>query len=249
MRPAAATTHQPPAAPSALVEPTSPARTPPTAPGRRASSSSLAPTAPTSPARSPLAAPGRRAASSSLALATLFTAALLACQTTANRPGGPVSPEPPAPLPDPVHAPVNRETGELLEATVPLLDGAGLPLADLRGRVVVLELTATWADRWTESYAFYNRLLQQHGPDKLAVVIVAMDNEQTTLSPEPGVRGRGFDLGWDPAGALAARLQVAALPTVVVLDRQGRISFVQGGSPAGATVAIEDGIRQALATP
>jgi hypothetical protein len=57
-----------------------------------------------------------------------------------------------------------------------------------------------------------------------------MDSERATLSPEPGLRGRGFDLGWDPQGALAARLQVAALPTVVVLDRGGRISFVQGGA-------------------
>jgi len=187
-----------------------------------------------------------------LAALTIALAAILAsaCQTTPHKPGPARPPEePPAPLPDPVHAPVNREPGELLEATVPLVDGAGLPLSELRGRVVVLELSATWADRWSESFAFYNRLVQLHGPERLAVVVVAMDNERATLSPEPGLRGRGFDLGWDPQGALAARLQVAALPTVVVLDRAGRISFVQGGSPPGATQAIEDGIRQALAAP
>lgn len=189
----------------------------------------------------------RRAPTPRLLLA--IAALALACQTTTTTKPPPLPPEPPAPLPDPVHAPIDRETGELLDATVPLVDGAGLPLARLRGRVVVLELSATWADRWAESFAFYNRLLQQHGPDKLAVVIVAMDSERATLSPEPGLRGRGFDLGWDPQGALAARLQVAALPTVVVLDRGGHISFVQGGSPPGATQAIEDGIRQALAAP
>jgi hypothetical protein len=180
-----------------------------------------------------------------LAISTL----LIACQTTSQKPPQTLPPEPPAPLPDPVHAPIDRAPGELLDATVPLLDGAGLSLASLRGRVVVLELSATWADRWSESFAFYNRLLQQHGPERLSVVIVAMDSERATLSPEPGMRGRNFELGWDPQGALAARLQVAALPTVVVLDRSGRISFVQGGTPPGATQAIEDGIRQALAAP
>jgi hypothetical protein len=58
-----------------------------------------------------------------------------------------------------------------------------------------------------------------------------MDSERATLSPEPGLRPRGFDLGWDPQGALAARLQAAALPTVVILDRRGRITFVQAGAP------------------
>jgi hypothetical protein len=91
--------------------------------------------------------------------------------------------------------------------------------------------------------------LQQHGPDRLAVIVVALDSERAALSPEPGVRGRGFDLGWDPQGALAARLQVAALPTVVVLDRSGRVAFIQGGAPPGSTVAIEDGIRRALTAP
>jgi len=182
-----------------------------------------------------------------LAFATLALAS--ACRTTPQKSQQTLPPEPPAPLPDPVHAPIDREPGELLDATVPLVDGAGLDLASLRGRVVVLELSATWADRWSESFAFYNKLLQQHGPDRLAVVVVAMDSERATLSPEPGLRGRGFDLGWDPQGALAARLQVAALPTVVVLDRGGHISFVQGGTPPGATQAIEDGIRQALVAP
>lgn len=186
---------------------------------------------------------------SRLAAVAIVAIVAIACQTTPHKPSPTQPPEPPAPLPDPVHAPVNREPGELLEATVPLVDGAGLPLGELRGRVVVLELSATWADRWSESFAFYNRLVQLHTPERLAVVVIAMDSERATLSPEPGLRTRGFDLGWDPQGALAARLQVAALPTVVVLDRDGRIIFVQGGSPPGATQAIEDGIRQALATP
>ncbi|MBL9099898.1 MAG: TlpA family protein disulfide reductase [Myxococcales bacterium] len=172
-----------------------------------------------------------------------------ACRTAPAPPHPTVAPSPPESLPDPITTPVNREPGELLDATVPLVDGDGLPLAGLRGRVVVLELTATWTERWPETFAFYTRLLQQHGPDRLAVVVVAMDNERAALSPEPGLRGRGFDLGWDPQGALAARLQVAALPTVVVLDRQGRVAFVQGGAGAGSTVAIEDGIRRALAAP
>lgn len=191
-------------------------------------------------------ATSRLAALAALALAAIVASA---CQTAPRKPGPAQTPEAPAPLPDPVHAPVNREPGELLEATVPLVDGDGLPLGDLRGRVVVLELTATYADRWPESFAFYTRLLQQHGPDRLAVVVVALDSERAALSPEPGVRGRGFDLGWDPQGALAARLQVAALPTVVVLDRNGRVAFIQGGAPPGSTVAIEDGIKRALTAP
>ena len=223
-------------------------------PTNRAGLRSTAPSRPTTPARPtalsrPTALLAAARAACQTAPVVLLAAALAACQTAPARPGPSVAPEPTAPLPDPVHAPVNREPGELLEATVPLLDGDGLALASLRGRVVVLELTATWEERWPETYPFYARLLHEHGADRLAVVVVAMDNERAALSPEPGVRGRGFDLGWDPQGALAARLQAAALPTVVVLDRQGRIAFVQADAPPGSTLALEDGIRRALAAP
>lgn len=188
----------------------------------------------------------RASARQLLALVTL----LVACQTQPTRPGPSLSPEPPSTaLPDPIGAPVNRQPGELLAVTVPLVDGDGLALASLHGRVVVLELTATWTRSWPETYPFYARLLQEHGPARLAVVVVAMDSERAALSPEPGLRGPGFELGWDPQGALAARLQAAALPTVVVLDRAGRVAFVQSDAPPGATQALEDGIRRALADP
>lgn len=180
-----------------------------------------------------------------LALLSLALA-LAACRTSPAPVPVVVDPGTPDPPPDPLLNPLNRATGELLDATIPLVDGDGLPLGDLRGRVVVLELTTTEEKRWPETFPFYARLLQQHGPDRLAVVVVALDHERAALSPEPGVRGRGFDLGWDPQGALAARLQVATLPTVVVLDRRGRVAFVQGGAPPGSTSAIEDGIKRAL---
>ena len=120
-----------------------------------------------------------------------------------------------------------------------------MPLSRLRGRVVVVELTATWVERWPETYAFYNRLLAEHA-GQLAVVVVTLDNERGALSPEPGTRAPGFTLGWDPQGALAARLQAAALPTVVVLDRAGEIVHAQGGAAEGSTATLELQIREAL---
>ncbi len=191
----------------------------------------------------------QRRGSLTRSLACSLAGLLLACHSQPVRPGPSVAPEPVNALPDPIHAPVNRQPGELLAVTVPLVDGDGLALVSLRGRVVVLELTATWTRSWPETYPFYARLLREHGADNLAVIVVAMDNERAALSPEPGLRGPGFDLGWDPQGALAARLQAAALPTVVVLDREGRIVFVQADAPPGATRAIEDGIHRALAVP
>ncbi len=149
-----------------------------------------------------------------------------------------------APLPDPTLAPTNRDVGQQLELTIPLVGGESLQLSQLRGRVVVVELTATWVERWPETYAFYNRMITTYGPEQLAVVVVVLDNERSALSPEPGTRGPGFELGWDPQGAVAARVQAAALPTVIVLDREGALVHHQGGGPTGATATLEGRVRE-----
>jgi hypothetical protein len=123
--------------------------------------------------------------------------------------------EPSVPLP-----PTRAPAGEVLDAIIPLYSGGSLALADLRGRAVVLEITASYAPQWSRTPAVWLDLVARH-PD-LAIVTVALDVEQTALrawetDPPP------FVLGWDPQGALAARLQAARLPTVVVLDRGGRL--------------------------
>lgn len=175
-----------------------------------------------------------------LALALVVTAACTRPATTTEPP-----PDTGASPADAL-APIRSNPGDLLDLVVPLPGGDALALAQLRGRVVVLELTSAEGPGWPETFAFYNRLLREHGPDRLAVVVVAVDPERAALSPEPDVRAHGFELGWDPQGALAARLQAAALPTVIVLDRDGRISFIQSG-PAPGAGPLADSVRAALA--
>ncbi|MCA9635634.1 MAG: hypothetical protein KC420_06340 [Myxococcales bacterium] len=148
-------------------------------------------------------------------------------------------------LPDPEHEPTNRQEGEELVLTIPRVDGDGLDLRELRGKVVVIELSATWAPGWAERYRFYDDLLRTHGGDRLAVVLVAMDGEREALTPEPALRGPGFELAWDPQGAVAAQLQAAAVPTVIVLDGGGRIAAVIATEVTPQ--AIADALSSALA--
>jgi hypothetical protein len=114
--------------------------------------------------------------------------------------------------------------GEQVDANVPLASGDVLALADLRGKVVLLELSDA-ARRDPSVLADYERLVHAHG-DRLAIVVVSLDAAgwDTTVAD--------YHLGWDPAGALAARLHAATLPTVLVLDASGRIAHQYAGPRA-----------------
>jgi hypothetical protein len=119
--------------------------------------------------------------------------------------------------------PANRSSGDELDATIPVVGGDALALSSLRGRPVLLEISASWEPGFAEAHALYVELLAAH-PD-LAVVIVVAD------PADAGLDGLGdqFILAWDPAGALAAKLTVATMPTMFVIDRSGHISVVFNG--------------------
>ena len=128
---------------------------------------------------------------------------------------GQVEPEGPvaAPLPEP---------GEVLEATVPLLGGGGQELAQLRGRVVVLDIASSVEPGWVEAQERWRALVDELGEDRLAVVSVAVDPDPQHLRQQWDRDPPPFILAWDPQGALPLRLGLSSLPTTIVLDQQGR---------------------------
>jgi hypothetical protein len=119
--------------------------------------------------------------------------------------------------------PANRSSGDSLDATIPVVGGDTLELSSLRGRPVLLEISASWEPGFAEAQALYVELLAAH--PELAVVLVVAD------PADAGLEGLGdeFILAWDPAGALAAKLTVATMPTMFVVDRSGHISVVVNG--------------------
>ncbi|MEX1362352.1 MAG: hypothetical protein AB1Z98_04455 [Nannocystaceae bacterium] len=129
---------------------------------------------------------------------------------------------------------LSERRGQVLELTVPLLGGGRLELAELRGRAVLLDLGDASNPARDEAQARYRALVERD--ERVVVVSVALDATAEDL-PASWQDAPPFVLGWDPQGALAARLQLVMLPTVVLLDTQGRIVSVhEGATPDDAAL-------------
>jgi hypothetical protein len=134
--------------------------------------------------------------------------------------------------------PANRSSGDELDATIPVVGGDSLELSSLRGRPVLLEISASWELGFAEAHQLYTELLAAH--PELVVVLVVADPVDASLD---GL-GDEFILAWDPAGALAAKLTVATMPTMFVIDRSGHISVVVNGW----SDEVRDTLTRAVAT-
>jgi hypothetical protein len=159
--------------------------------------------------------------------AVLLLALVAACPTRVTTPpsdAGDPAPEADADAEPIIPAePANRSSGDELDATIPVVGGDSLELSSLRGRPVLLEISASWEPGFAEAHALYAELLMAH--PELAVVLVVADPADAGLD---GI-GDEFIIAWDPAGALAAKLTVATMPTMFVVDRSGHISVVVNG--------------------
>jgi peroxiredoxin len=174
-------------------------------------------------------------------LALLLAATVRLCGSPAEEPVSPPAREEgdPATRPEPPVA-----EGEPLEATIPLLSGDTTRLSELRGRVVILELSATDRPGWSEAHRHYRSLV---AAGDVEVVAVSADPAPEPLQEDWDTDTPPFVLAWDPQGALALRLGVKALPTTFVLDPLGRIVGATVGFDAGTLAEIDKLVEKARA--
>ncbi|MEM6996230.1 MAG: TlpA disulfide reductase family protein [Myxococcota bacterium] len=135
-----------------------------------------------------------------------------------------------APAPPPAEPPGEGSTpalaaedrGEALSATIPLYGDGVATLADVRGTVVVLEFFSPGEPDWAAQHDAWRELRAAH-EGRVEVIAVATASEDVALVDRWDADPPRHIVGWDPQGALALRLGIEALPTVIVLDAQGRL--------------------------
>lgn len=103
-------------------------------------------------------------------------------------------------------------------------DGAELTLADFRGRVVVLNIWATWCPPCRAEMPTLDRLQAELGGPRFEVVALSVDRAGPavvrTFYDEEGIDRLALYI--DRSMRSMPRLGVVGIPTTLVLDPQGR---------------------------
>ena len=104
-------------------------------------------------------------------------------------------------------------------------------LDDYRGRVVLLNLWATWCGPCLTEMPAMERLHRELGPLGLEIVAVSEDvtSQKSVLSFSEEL-GLTFDILHDPQQRVGATYQVVALPQSFIIDRSGRIVWREFGA-------------------
>jgi peroxiredoxin len=133
----------------------------------------------------------------------------------------------------PVFSPIPVEQRQPfgLDMALPTLSGEMLRLADLRGRVVLLNVWATWCypcrAEMPAMAALYRRYEAHRG---FTIVAVANDPQgQEVVKPFAEAHNLPFPILLDEKNSLVTQLELPGIPTSYLLDQRGRIVLYEVG--------------------
>lgn len=105
-----------------------------------------------------------------------------------------------------------------------------ISLADLNGKVVFLNFWATWCPPCLAEMPSVNKLHQQFKNDS-EVVFILVDADSDFAKAQAYMDRKGYQLPvYNVASNIPETLFAGSLPTTVVLDKKGRLSFKEVGA-------------------
>jgi thiol-disulfide isomerase/thioredoxin len=119
----------------------------------------------------------------------------------------------------------NSQAVNIVDFTLPPVDKAAPPLvlASMKGKTVVMDFWATWCVPCRAQQPLIENV-KMHFEGAKDVVFVAVDADEDVSLVAPFVKEQGWkEQGYFEAG-LARQLTISNIPTVLVLDPNGRIS-------------------------
>lgn len=128
------------------------------------------------------------------------------------------------------------------------LDGKSVSAErDLRGRVVLVDIWATWCTPCEASFPFYAELYRRHRERGFEMVAISVDAENGEVVRFLERHPVPFKILRDPGGKVPTMLDAKAMPTAVLLDRDGRVVYVHAGFESGDQAEIEAAVQAQLA--
>jgi cytochrome c biogenesis protein CcmG, thiol:disulfide interchange protein DsbE len=134
----------------------------------------------------------------------------------------------------------NQVGAPLPAIKVDSLAGKKIDVASYRGRVLLLDVWASWCGPCKQELPMLDEMAKRLKHQGIDVLAVSVDQERANVDKFLKGRGRwSLTIAHDPDGLIAERLQPDKMPTSYVIDRSGIVRYVNAGFVPDDAAMIE----------
>lgn len=130
---------------------------------------------------------------------------------------------------------------------LPGLKQANVKLSDYKGKTVYLDFWASWCGPCRKSFPFMNQMQEKYGKDGLEVIAINVDEKRVDadkfLADNPGK----FTIAFDKEGKTPTAFSVDKMPTSLLIDAKGNITYIHVSFSDEKAAEIEARIKEQLA--
>jgi len=131
-----------------------------------------------------------------------------------------------------------------------LIDGTTFNLADNRGKVVIVNMWATWCAPCREEMPALDAYYRKHRDQGLVLIGLSMDGPKDEAKVRAVTQSFSFPVGLEPDTYLKGYGRIWRLPLTFVIDRQGILRKDQWyGDPGLDAELLERTVTPLLQTP
>ncbi len=130
--------------------------------------------------------------------------------------------------------------------TLPTIGGTNLRLQEQRGRVVMVNFWATWCGPCRVEMPHLNRLYDKYRNSGFVLLGVNIDEEPRKAADLAAKLGLRFPVLFDAEKKVSRLYDLSAMPSTVLIDRDGRVRYIHRGYRDGYEDTYEKQIRELL---
>jgi peroxiredoxin len=126
---------------------------------------------------------------------------------------------------------------------LPSRDGGEVRLSELKGQVVMINFWATWCGPCRQEMPLLQQIHAKYEP--LGFTMLGVNVEPDSLAAQNWLKGMpvSFPILFDRKSEVSSSFGVEAMPSSVLIDREGRVRHVHRGYKPGDEAVYADLVR------
>ena len=137
-------------------------------------------------------------------------------------------------------------SGVAPDFTLKSLQGVNMRLGELRGQVVMINFWASWCGPCRQEMPLLDQMYQQFKP--LGFTVLGVNVEENSKAAKSMLKSTpvNFPILFDSENGVSRQYKVRAMPTTILVDRDGNMRYLHEGYKPGYEVSYEEQVRKLL---